>query len=328
MEARIGLREDWASQGVILVTITYRLGVMGFFSHPLLSKESSHGVSGNYGLLDQIAGLKWVHNNIEAFGGDPENISLFGQSAGAGSVKALCSSPLSKDLISHAIIMSGGGLNESRPSTLLDTAALTNREMMAHFGKNTLDEMRELSYDEIMKMSKQYSDSTNNDVSWRPVIDGYLMNASFTDMALADKIADIPYLIGFTSNDMSNMTDAVRDFSSLRTKESNKPVYAYLFQRQLPGDESGAFHSADLWYVFHSLGHSWRPFTAGDEALSNKIVNYWTNFVKFGDPNGKEDVSWTPYTDELPEFMVLDANGNQAICTMSSTPKYGGSSFR
>ena len=76
--------EDWASHGVILVSVTYRLGIIGFFSHPLLSAESPHHVSGNYGLLDQVAALKWIHNNIEQFGGDPGNITIFGQSAGAG----------------------------------------------------------------------------------------------------------------------------------------------------------------------------------------------------------------------------------------------------
>ncbi|MDT9120934.1 carboxylesterase family protein, partial [Escherichia coli] len=76
--------EDWASRGVILVSVTYRLGVLGFFSHPLLSAESPNGVSGNYGLFDQVAALKWIHNNIEQFGGDPDNITIFGQSAGAG----------------------------------------------------------------------------------------------------------------------------------------------------------------------------------------------------------------------------------------------------
>jgi para-nitrobenzyl esterase len=81
--------EDWASRGVIFVSVTYRLGVIGFFSHPLLSGESPHGVSGNYGLMDQAAALKWIYDNIEQFGGDPKNITIFGQSAGAGSVQCL-----------------------------------------------------------------------------------------------------------------------------------------------------------------------------------------------------------------------------------------------
>jgi len=99
----IPFSEDWASLGVILVQVTYRLGIIGFYSHPLLSAESSHGVSGNYGLFDQIAALNWIQNNIEQFGGDPNNITIFGQSAGAGSVQSLCASPLSRNLISHAV---------------------------------------------------------------------------------------------------------------------------------------------------------------------------------------------------------------------------------
>lgn len=145
--------EDWASRGVILVTAAYRLGIMGFFSHPLLSAESTNGVSGNYGLFDQIAALKWIQNNIEQFGGDPNNITIFGQSAGAMSVQSLCASPLSKNLISRAIIQSGGGLN-TRPGTLLDTAQLANKNMMDHYGKTTLEQMRALSFEELHRMSR------------------------------------------------------------------------------------------------------------------------------------------------------------------------------
>lgn len=320
--------EDWASRGVIYVSITYRLGVIGFFSHPLLSAESPHGVSGNYGLFDQVAALRWIHNNIKQFGGNPDNITIFGQSAGAGSVQALCASPLSKNLISHAISMSGGGLGNTRPVTMLDSAQQKNKVMMDYFDKTTLEELRALSFDELMKMAAAYADSTKTRVFWGPVVDDYLLKGSFTDMALAGEIADIPYMFGFTANDMGDMTKPVSDFCALRTGKNNKPAYAYLFQRQLPGDSSGAFHSADLWYVFHSLRHSWRPFTAGDEDLSIKILDYWTNFAKYGNPNGKEEGKWTPYSAGQPEFMVFDVDGDKAVLTMSATPEYQGSSFR
>ena len=97
----------WAEKGVVLVTINYRLGVFGFLVHPFLTEENPQHVSGNYGLLDQVAALKWIHANIAAFGGDPDNITILGQSAGAGSVKSLVSSPLTGDLIKKAIIQSG-----------------------------------------------------------------------------------------------------------------------------------------------------------------------------------------------------------------------------
>jgi para-nitrobenzyl esterase len=320
--------EDWASRAVILVTVTYRLGVMGFFSHPLLSAESPNAVSGNYGLFDQVAALKWIQNNIGQFGGDPNNITIFGQSAGAGSVKSLCASPLSKDLVSRAIIMSGGGLSERRPGIVLDTAQVVNKNMMDYFKKTTLEEMRALSFEELLEMSKEYMDTTGTRIYWWPVIDGYLLNGTFSSEASAGKIADIPYMIGFTANDMFDMAEAVRDFCALRADMSSKPAFAYLFARQLPGDESGAFHSSDLWYVFHSLKHSWRPFTAADESLSNKIVDYWTNFARFGDPNGANKGDWTPYSAELPEFMVFDVIGDEASFTMTNTPEFKGNTLR
>jgi len=320
--------EQWASRGVILVTVTYRLGVFGFFSHPLLSAESAHGVSGNYGLLDQVAALKWVNKNIKQFGGDPNNITIFGQSAGAGSVQSLCASPLSKDLISHAISMSGGGLSSNfRMSSALDTAQAANKTMMEYFKKTTLKEMRALSFDELTKMSKDYSTATKKRIFWGPVTDGFLLNGTFSEEATAGKIADIPYIFGYTTNDLMDMTKAVKDFCALRAEKSSKPAFAYLFARQLPGDKSGAFHSSDLWYVFNSFSHSWRPFTKGDQELSNKMVDYWTNFAKFGNPNGKNKGEWTPYTTKVPNFRVFDADENKATCTMTDSPEYKGNSF-
>ena len=321
--------EEWASRGVILVSVTYRLGVIGFFSHPLLSAENPHGVSGNYGLLDQIAAIKWIHNNIEQFGGDPNNITIFGQSAGAGSVQALCSSPLSKKLVSHAISMSGGGLSNFRIGTTnYDTTQLDNKNFMDHFKKTNLKEMRSLSFKELMQMSKDYSADTKNRMFWAPVTDNYVLEGTFNDEAKAGKIADIPYIFGYTSNDLFDMTKAVEDFCALRAEKSSKPVYGYLFARQLPGDSSGAFHSADLWYVFHSFRYSWRPFTTSDHALSKQIVDYWTNFTKYGDPNGAEKGSWTPYSTKVPKLIELDIIGDKAACTMTGSPAYKGSKFK
>jgi para-nitrobenzyl esterase len=320
--------EYWASQGVILVSVTYRLGVIGFFSHPLLSSESSHGVSGNYGLFDQVAALKWIQKNITQFGGDPNNITIFGQSAGAGSVQSLCASPLSRNMISHAISMSGGGLSNTRPGTLLDTAQMANKMMMDYFSKTTLEEMRALKFSELLQMTKEYIDTTKKRIMWGPVVDGYLLTGTFYNVALANEIADIPYMFGYTANDMNDATKAIADFCALRAEKSSKPAYAYLFARPLPGDENGAFHSSDLWYVFHSFSHSWRPFTEGDKELSKKIAGYWINFARSGNPNENMDGNWTPYTTKVPEFMVFNVGGDKAVCTMSKTPEFKGPSPR
>ena len=104
--------DAWAKRGVILVTINYRVGIFGFLAHPDLIAEDPKSAPGNYGTLDQIAALQWIKNNIAQFGGDPSNITILGQSAGAASIKNLVMSPLSKKLISHAIIQSGGGIDE------------------------------------------------------------------------------------------------------------------------------------------------------------------------------------------------------------------------
>jgi para-nitrobenzyl esterase len=321
--------EEWAARGVILVSVTYRLGVLGFFSHPLLSAESPHGVSGNYGLLDQIAALKWIHNNISQFGGDPNNITVFGQSAGAGSVQALCASPLSRHLISHAISMSGGGLGKFRlASTDFDTVQLANKELMDFNKKTTLKEMRALSFEELLKMSNDYAAATKKTIFFAPVVDHYVSDGPFDDEARAGRIADVPYMFGYTANDLFDMTKAIQDFCALRAEKSNKPAYAYLFARQLPGDSSGAFHSADLWYIFHSFRYSWRPFTAGDNALSKQMVEYWTNFAKSGKPNGEGKEIWTPYTAQDPKLMDLNVEENNAACTMTNSPMYKGSSFK
>jgi para-nitrobenzyl esterase len=319
--------EDWASRGVILVSVTYRLGVIGFFSHPLLSAESPHKVSGNYGLMDQAAALKWIYNNIEQFGGDPKNITIFGQSAGAGSVQSLCASPLSKSMVSKAISMSGGGLSTARPGMSLDTAQLANKRMMDYFGVTTLDAMRALSFDDLIKMSQKYSDTTRTRIFWGPVVDNYFLKGTFSDAAMAKQLSDIPYMIGFTANDLGDMSKPISDFCALRAQQSSQPAYAYFFQRQLPGDSSGAFHSSDLWYIFHSMRHSWRPFTAGDQELSNQMVDYWTNFAKFGNPNGKGGDVWKPYTAQNPEFMVLDANASKPVLTMTAAPQYRGNAL-
>lgn len=315
---------DWASRGVILVTVTYRLGVLGFLSHPLLSKESPNGVSGNYGVMDQAAALKWINKNIEQFGGDPNNITVFGQSAGAGSVQTLCASPISKGLVSKAISMSGGGLSDMRPGLPLDTAQAANQKLMEFFNVTSLEDMRKLSFDSLTKMTKIYGDTTKKRMFFAPVIDNYFLKGTFTTQARKNEIPDIPYMIGFTSNDLMDMTTPVKDFCALRAEKSQKPVYAYLFSRSLPGDSTGSFHSADLWYIFHSLRHSWRPFSKGDEALSLKMVDYWTNFAKYGNPNGEGKETWSAYTTQSPKFLILDVDGDNASLNMTDKPEFKG----
>jgi para-nitrobenzyl esterase len=304
--------EEWVKHGVILVTINYRLNIFGFLAHPDLSSENPNGASGNYGILDQISALKWVKNNIQQFGGDPKNITIFGQSAGAMSVQALVTSPLSKDLMQKAIMQSGGGVTDR---SMLGGGQLTDAEqagkdIMEFGGYNNLEAMRAVSSEDILALMNRARKERRGGMMG-PVIDGYVLTSNFSEAAGADKIADIPYIIGYNKDDMVGMKNGLGQFCNLREENGGK-AYAYEFARALPGDSAGAFHSAELWYVFHTLGNCWRPFTEGDYILSDYMVDAWTNFVKYGDPNGKDKEIWRPYSEENQQFMVfkLGASGD------------------
>jgi para-nitrobenzyl esterase len=212
----------------------------------------------------------------------------------------------------------------------LDSIAAGNKRMMDYFKKTTLEDMRAISFEELNKMSTEYSSAGRGRMGMMsPITDKYFLMGSFSDAARANEIPDIPYMFGYTANDMNDMAKPIADFARLRNEKSKQPVYAYIFSRQLPEKEGvkspGAFHSSDLWYIFHSFKHSWRPFTAGDKALSLKMVDFWTNFAKYGDPNGKGQVIWTPFTKESPKFITLDVvEGDKASFVMTETPKFLG----
>ena len=292
--------EAWAKRGVIFVSIEYRLGILGFLSHPELSKESPDGISGNYGLYDQIAALKWIYNNIMMFGGNPQNITVMGQSAGCLSAKNLVISPLSKGMIKHCILESGGGLGDFmvynyRNSVQNDSLGL---EIMSKAGYKSLEQMRNASPEELLKINAvQIS---------QPYDDGIVLNKKFKEAVLNGDVADIEYLIGYNLDDIRPMNKDVDDFCYARDSLGSKPVYQYLFARKLPGDKSGAFHNAALWYTFGTLDKCWRPFTDADYALADEILDYWTNFAKTGNPNGSGREKWYPFSIKNPYVMTLN----------------------
>jgi para-nitrobenzyl esterase len=142
-----------------------------------------------------------------------------------------------------------------------------------------------------------------------PLVDGYVSKESFDDAAIHNTLADVPYMIGYTLNDMGDMGPGIAEFCFNRDSIGNK-AWAYQFARPLPTDGrknvlEGAFHSSDLWFVFKSLKHCWRPWVQGDWDLSEKMITAWTNFAKYSNPNGAEDGEWTPCTRKNPKFMVF-----------------------
>lgn len=322
--------QEWADKDVVLVSFNYRLGVFGFLTHPELSAESARGVSGNYGILDQIQALKWVQANILQFGGDPDNITIFGQSAGGGSVKTLCESPLARGRFKRAIIMSAGGITlpQSAPAasprgfrsmSLRESEAQT-KKVMDWAGLTDLKKMRAASTEMLYSLGNIYNAATGERayLQGSPVVDGYVSMKSFDSAALDGSLADVPYMIGYTLNDMGNMSPGIADFCLNREKAGNK-AWAYEFARPLPTDGradvlKGAFHSSDLWYVFKSLKHCWRPWAEGDWDLSERMLTAWSNFAKYGDPNGRDGGEWAPYGESNRKFMVfkLDASDKDA----------------
>jgi len=197
-----------AENGVVVVTVNYRLGPLGFLSHPLLSKESGHAASGNYGLLDQIAALKWVKQNIADFGGDPDNVTIFGESAGAMSVCDLMVSPLANGLFQRAISESGA-FSDAFPTYREDTVAKaegTGLELSAKLGcdkaDNPLAAMRSKTADEVVKAAYTgYSSSSAG--KFRPVVDGWVIPENPWTMFSAGKQSKVPLLIGTNADEGS-----------------------------------------------------------------------------------------------------------------------------
>jgi para-nitrobenzyl esterase len=193
--------ENLAKKGVIIVNPNYRLGVFGFFSHPELSKESGHGASGNYGLLDQVAALQWVVKNIAAFGGDPQNITIAGESAGSFSVSALMASPLSKNLFQKAIGESGAFF-PSGPNAGLSVKPLAETEQNGvkfaeSVGAKSLAEMRAKPGDELLQAAAK----RDRGYAFGPNIDGYYLPTDAVTIYAQGAQSQIPLLAGWNADE-------------------------------------------------------------------------------------------------------------------------------
>ena len=325
-----------AKSGVIVITINYRLGAFGFLCHPLLGVEGENESGGNYGLWDQLEAIRWVKENIEDFGGDQHNITVFGQSAGAMSLQALAVTEKAEGLFERMILQSGGGyknpLGEYRTmeratetaEDLLEALGIHNKEWMESETKRqlALEALYKTPSEEMMQavgkvIAKAFEERKG--MPFVPVIDGELLKKDGNVLIEEGNYLRINYMLGANANDITTegqaeilpetnlMHQGNVAFANIVNAAAAKKAYVYYFNRKLPGDESGAFHSAELWYVFGSLKYCWREFEKADYELSKKMISYWSNFMKTGDPNEDGKTNWQPCMEEDPYFEVLDA---------------------
>lgn len=187
-----------AGKGVIVVSMNYRLGIFGFYSHPELTSESEHHASGNYGLMDQAAALLWVHDNIAAFGGDPGKVTIFGESAGSFSVSALMASPLARGLFARAIGESGAFFGNTLAAKTLAQSQEQGAKFAAAQKAESIAAMRAIPADKLLAAAR-----AGNDFRFAPNIDGYFLTAAAAEIYGSGKESHVPLLAGWNAAEAS-----------------------------------------------------------------------------------------------------------------------------
>ena len=306
-------------ENVIIVTLNYRLGALGFLCHPYLAVNGENEAGGNYGLWDQLMAFKWVKENIASFGGDPDKITAFGQSAGAMSLQALALSGRLEGLVSGMILQSGGGyknpLGELRaPDKAAEIAEMLFEELGADVSdkRDVLDKLINTPSDVLIEkigatIGRSFQEKKG--MPFVPVLDGELLTDSLDKLTDEGHYLKIPYILGCNGDDITTEgnTEKRADNNPMhlanisyagKVSDNGGKAYVYYFDRKMPGDDAGSFHSAELWYVFGSLEYCWRPLEEKDYALSREMITYWTDFIKSGDPNASgREALWNCYEE-------------------------------
>ena len=279
----------WPAKGVIGVTLNYRLGPMGFVCLPELKEEA--GRTGNYGLFDQLTAIEWVKANIASFGGNPENITIMGQSAGAMSVQQHVLSPLSEGLFQKAVMSSGGGVSKIMSAPAPEKHYDFWHAVMDRAGCTNLAEFRALDPEILFGVWQETKKEVKGGgQACSPVLDGHLVVGTGTELLKAGKQLQIPYMAGSTSEDL--MPPIIQGMANSWCAAQKKPSFCWYFNRKLPGDGNGAWHSSDLWYWFGTLDNGWRPWEDKDRELAEQMTGYLCNFAKNGNPNGENLPQW------------------------------------
>jgi para-nitrobenzyl esterase len=216
--------EHLAAKGVVLVTFNYRLGVFGFLAHPELTKESGHNASGNYGLMDQVAALEWVKRNIAAFGGDPNRVMIFGESAGSGGVSYMQATPLAKGLFNAAVGESGGSFS-GRNVIRLGTADATGIRFAKAMGASSLAELRARSTDELMGVAVGTASPGSGAYPFAPIVDGYVVPEDVYLIFAKGKQNRVPVLVGSNSDEGTTLRTPPPVFDDPSEQQQLKALY-------------------------------------------------------------------------------------------------------
>ncbi len=248
--------EAMAKKGIVFVSINYRVGIFGFFAHPELTKESGNNASGNYGLMDQVAALKWVQKNIAAFGGDPGNVTIAGQSAGSMSVNCLVASPLAKNLFQKAIAQSGASFANGNAS--LQNAEEEGKKIMQSVSAKSINDLRNTPAEDLMK----------NVTGFRgPVIDGYVLPDAIVTIFKQGKENKVALITGWNEDEglMFGPLKKAADF----IKETNERygADAQTFLKYYPADNDSIAAISQLKLsrdmIFGMHNYTWANIQSG-----------------------------------------------------------------
>ncbi len=309
-----------AARGIIVATLNYRLGVLGFLAHPQLTAESAQHVSGNYGILDIIAALEWLQRYIAAFGGDPRRVTIAGQSAGAFAIDILEVSPAARGLFHGAIAESGPAGRAIHWRGLSEAQERGERYLKA-LSLPSVDALRQVPAAQLYAMDK--SGDAAPDHNFPPIADGVTLPSDGDSESAA--LPDIPTLTGLAADEHGSVhassSAAARPAASRyaratllewgrrRAAHSQTSLYLYLYDHVEPGPESarwGAFHGSEIPYVFDSLDAAPdRPFSRADREVAHRMGGYWVNFVNSGNPNGPGLPHWPAFDAAAPAVMEI-----------------------
>jgi para-nitrobenzyl esterase len=321
------------SKGVVVVTINMRLGPLGCLAHPLLSRESPKGVSGNYLFLDMIAALKWVQKNISAFGGDPAQVTIFGESGGSAKVINLMASPLAKGLFHRAIGESGGGHGtplkemEARGEVLFNKLGVDKE-------KDPLAAARAIPWEKIMEAGQEAAAELKLPMGpWDSAVDGWFLLDTPANTFAAGKQNVVPFIMGANLGELTGpglivMSQLIPGYVNLfggANKVGGK-AYGYVFDHVPSGwkkDGVVSTHAMELPYVFGDLdqGGFWpilftlaKPsgaksvdpgVTDTDREVSEVLMRLWTNFAKTGNPSLKGVVDWPAWEQGTDQYLHI-----------------------